>query len=515
MNTDKAILIILDGWGHGKNPEVSAIAQAKTPFVDSLYKNYPHSELITHGLDVGLPEGQMGNSEVGHLNIGAGRVVYQELAKINKAIEDRSLHSNHTLKKALQYAKDNNKSVHLMGLVSDGGVHSHINHLKALCDITQEQGLSNVFIHAFTDGRDVDPKSGAGFIEEVLQHIKNQNIELASVVGRYYAMDRDKRWERVKLAYNLMVKGESKSSSDVVRSLEESYKEGITDEFIEPIVHVNEKGEPFAKIAEGDVVISFNFRTDRPREITTALTQEDMPEFGMKKLDLRYVTMTTYDETYNNIEVLFTKDNLTNTIGEIISKAGKSQVRIAETEKYPHVTFFFSGGREAEFEGEKRIMIPSPKVATYDLQPEMSAFKVTEAIVNEIKENQPNFICLNFANADMVGHTGVFEAAIKAAEVVDGCLEKLITVALQFHYEAIVIADHGNSDFMINKDGTPNTAHTKNLVPCFYISEKQTREKLRNGRLADVAPTLLAMMNLEVPEEMDGNCLIYREKQTV
>lgn len=515
MNTDKAILIILDGWGHGKNPEVSAIAQANTPFVDSLYKNYPHSELITHGLDVGLPEGQMGNSEVGHLNIGAGRVVYQELAKINKSIEDRSFHSNQTLLKAFQYAKDNNKPVHLMGLVSDGGVHSHIDHLKALCDITQEQGLSNVFIHAFTDGRDVDPKSGAGFIEAILRHIKDQNVELASVVGRYYAMDRDKRWERVKLAYNLMVKGEGKISSNVVRSIEESYSEGITDEFIMPIVHVNGKGEPFAKIGEGDVVISFNFRTDRPREITTVLTQEDMPDFGMKKLDLRYVTMTSYDETYNNVEVVFTKDNLANTLGEIISKAGKTQIRIAETEKYPHVTFFFSGGREAAFEGEKRIMIPSPKVATYDLQPEMSAFKVTDAIINEIRENQPNFVCLNFANTDMVGHTGVFEAAVKAAEVVDGCLEKLISVALELHYEAIVIADHGNSDFMINEDGTPNTAHTKNLVPCFYISKNQMGEKLRNGRLADVAPTLLTMLDLEIPEEMNGNCLIYKEKQAV
>ncbi len=515
MNTGKAILIILDGWGHGQNPEVSAIAQANTPFVDSLYKNYPNAELITYGKDVGLPDGQMGNSEVGHLNIGAGRVVYQELAKINKAIEDQSLHSNPTLIKALQFARDNNKSVHLMGLVSDGGVHSHIDHLKALCDITQEQSLQNVFIHAFTDGRDVDPKSGIRFLEEISAHIKNQNVELASVIGRYYSMDRDKRWERIKLAYDLMVKGEGKPSTDILQSIEESYAEGITDEFIQPIVHINQKGEPIAKIEDGDVVISFNFRTDRPREITTVLTQKDMPEYGMKKLNLYYVTMTPYDETYKNVEVLFTKDNLNDTLGEIISKAGKSQVRIAETEKYPHVTFFFSGGREVEFEGEKRIMIPSPKVATYDLQPEMSAFKVTDAIITEINENQPDFICLNFANTDMVGHTGVFEAAKKAAEVVDHCLEKLISVALQFHYQAIVIADHGNADYMINEDGTPNTAHTKNLVPCFYISEKQTGEKLHNGRLADVAPTLLAMMNLECPKEMDGKCLIYREKQTV
>lgn len=515
MNIDKVILIILDGWGHGPNPEVSAITQANTPFVDSFYKNYPNSELITYGKDVGLPVGQMGNSEVGHLNIGAGRVVYQELAKINNAIEDGALHSNQTLIEALKYAKDNNKSVHLMGLVSDGGVHSHINHLKALCDITQEQGLSKVFIHAFTDGRDVDPKSGEGFIESILHHIKNHQIKLAGVIGRYFSMDRDKRWERIKLAYDLMVKGEGKPSTNVVDSIKESYSEGITDEFIEPIVHVDERGEPIAKITEGDVVISFNFRTDRPREITTVLTQEDMPEFGMKKLDLRYVTMTSYDKTFLNTEVLFTKDDLANTLGEIISKAGKLQVRIAETEKYPHVTFFFSGGREVEFEGEKRIMIPSPKVATYDLQPEMSAYQVTDAIINEIKENQPDFICLNFANTDMVGHTGVFEAAIKAAEVVDSCLEKVISVALQFHYEAIVIADHGNSDYMINEDGTPNTAHTKNLVPCFYISDNQEGQKIRDGRLADIAPTLLAIMNLECPEEMDGNCLIYREKQTV
>jgi len=514
MKTDKAILIILDGWGHGQNPEVSALAQAKTPFVDSLYKKYPHSELITHGLDVGLPEGQMGNSEVGHLNIGAGRVVYQELAKINKAIEDRTFHSNKVMIEALQYAKVHNKPVHLMGLVSDGGVHSHINHLKALCDITQQQNISNVFIHAFTDGRDVDPKSGAKFINEILQHIKNQKVELATIIGRYYSMDRDKRWERVKLAYDLMVNGVGKISSDLVKSVKESYAEGVTDEFIEPIVHVNKNHEPIAKISEGDVVISFNFRTDRPREITTVLTQTDMPDFGMKALDLRYVTMTSYDETYRNVDVLFTKDNLTNTLGEIISKAGKSQVRIAETEKYPHVTFFFSGGREREFEGEKRIMIPSPKVATYDLQPEMSALKVTDAIINEIKENQPNFICLNFANTDMVGHTGVFEAAKKAAEVVDGCLENLISIALEFHYKAIVIADHGNSDYMVNDDGTPNTAHTKNLVPCFYISDDQVGENLRNGRLADVAPTILSMLNIEIPIEMDGNCLIYKEKQT-
>ncbi len=515
MNTDKAILIILDGWGHGKNPEVSAIAQAKTPFVDSLYRNYPNSELITHGLDVGLPEGQMGNSEVGHLNIGAGRVVYQELAKINKAIEDRSLHCNDNLLESLQYAKDHHKSVHLIGLASDGGVHSHISHLKALCDITQEQGLSKVFIHAFTDGRDVDPKSGAGFIRNISQHIENQNVELASVIGRYYAMDRDKRWERVKLAYDLMVNGVGEPTSDFIESIEKSYAEGITDEFIRPVVGVNESGDPVSTIADGDVVISFNFRTDRPREITTVLTQENMPEFGMKTLDLHYVTMTPYDETYEGVKVLFGKDNLTNTLGEIISKAGKTQVRIAETEKYPHVTFFFSGGRETEFEGEKRILIPSPKVPTYDLQPEMSTYEVTDAIVNEIKLNQPNFICLNFANTDMVGHTGVFEAAKKAAEVVDSCLEKLVSVALDFQYEAIIIADHGNSDFMINDDGTPNTAHTKNLVPCFYISKNAVGGKLKNGRLADVAPTLLAMMNLEIPGEMDGKCLIYREKQIV
>jgi 2,3-bisphosphoglycerate-independent phosphoglycerate mutase len=515
MNNEKSILIILDGWGHGPNPEVSAIAQANTPFVDSLYKKYPNSELITHGKDVGLPAGQMGNSEVGHLNIGAGRVVYQELAKINKAIEDGTFHSNPTLIKSLRYAKGHNKSVHLIGLLSDGGVHSHINHLKALCDITQGQSLQNVFIHAFTDGRDVDPKSGIRFVKEILNHTKNQRITLASIIGRYYSMDRDKRWERIKLAYDLMVKGEGKASSDILKSIEESYAEGTTDEFIRPIVKVNEKGRPITKIREDDVVIFFNFRTDRPREITTVLTQKDMSEFGMKKLKLHYVTMTSYDETFENVEVLFEKNNLNYTLGEIISKAGKSQVRIAETEKYPHVTFFFSGGRELKFEGEKRIMIPSPKVATYDFQPEMSAFEVTDAIINEIMENQPDFICLNFANTDMVGHTGVFEAAKKAAEVVDSCLEKLISVVLQFHYQAIVIADHGNSDYMINDDGTPNTAHTKNPVPCFYISENQTGEKLRDGRLADVAPTLLAMMNLECPEEMDGNCLIYKEKQTV
>ncbi len=513
MNTKKALLVIMDGWGHGPKPEVSAIAQAKTPFVDSLYHKYPNSELITFGEDVGLPEGQMGNSEVGHLNIGAGRIVYQELARINKAIRERTLHNNSVLLKTLNYAKENNQAVHLMGLVSDGGVHSHIDHLKAMCDITDEQGLEKVFIHAFMDGRDTDPKAGVSYIKELSEHIKDQKVELASVIGRYYAMDRDKRWERVKLAYDLLVHGKGTETHDPIETMNQSYENDITDEFIKPIVCLDSDGNPTAKVSNGDIVIFFNFRTDRPRELTYVLSQEDMPDAGMKKLDLHYVTMTRYDESFKHIEVLFTKENITNTLGEVLSKAGKTQVRIAETEKYPHVTFFFSGGREAEFAGESRILVPSPKVATYDLQPEMSAHEVTNRIINAIKSDQPDFICLNYANTDMVGHTGVFSAAMKAAETVDSCLKALIDTALQFDYEAIVIADHGNSDYMVNEDGTPHTAHTTNPVPCFYISKNEDGKKIKDGKLADVAPTILSMMNMEVPEEMDGNCLIYKEKE--
>ncbi len=502
------MLVILDGWGHGADPKVSAIAQANTPFVSSLYKKYPNSELITYGEEVGLPEGQMGNSEVGHLNIGAGRIVYQELVRINKAIREKTLEKNQTLVNALNYAKANGRKVHLIGLVSDGGVHSHINHLKGLCDITEEFGLDKVFIHAFMDGRDTSPNGGLGYLKDVTQHIENKAVKVASVIGRYYAMDRDKRWERVKLAYDLLVNGTGAATTDYLAKLQESYDNKVTDEFIQPMVVMNADGTPVGTIEPNDVVISYNFRTDRCREITEVLTQQDMPEFGMKTLPLYYVTMTKYDESFKGIHVIFEKDNLTNTLGEILSKAGKTQLRIAETEKYPHVTFFFSGGREQVFEGEKRAIVPSPKVATYDLQPEMSAIELTDVVTKEIMENKPDFICLNYANADMVGHTGIFEAAIKAVETVDACAKRLIEIGQQYNYAAIIIADHGNSDFMINDDGTPNTAHTLNPVPCFFVANDTQGLKLENGKLGDIAPTILKLMGLEQPTEMDGVSLL-------
>ncbi len=509
MNTAKnTILIILDGWGIGPNPNADAILQANTPYVDSLYDKYPNSRLITYGEAVGLPEGQMGNSEVGHLNIGAGRIVYQDFARINKAIRERELHQNETLLAALRKAKKDGKKVHIMGLVSDGGVHSHLNHLKALCDIIQKEELQDVFIHAFTDGRDTDPKGGLAYLKDVLEHIENQSAQLASVVGRYYAMDRDKRWERTKQAYELLVHGEGEATQDVLATMQERYEQNETDEFLKPIVYMDEDGDPLATIEDGDTLICFNFRTDRPRQISLVLTQQDFPDYDMKPLDLQYVTMTRYDETFENIDVLFTKKDLTNTLGELIAKAGKTQVRIAETEKYPHVTFFFSGGREKEFKGEERIMIPSPKVATYDLQPEMSAQGVTDAITKKIEADEPNFICLNYANADMVGHTGDFEAAKKAAETVDHCLKELIEVALKHDYHAIVIADHGNSDYMFNEDGSPNTAHTMNLVPCFYIANDTNGVQLKDGKLGDIAPTLLKILGMDAPEEMDGEVLL-------
>jgi 2,3-bisphosphoglycerate-independent phosphoglycerate mutase len=508
MKDQKAILIILDGWGHGPKPEVSAIAQANTPYVDSLYEKYPNAELTTFGEEVGLPEGQMGNSEVGHLNIGAGRIVYQELARINKAIREGELQKNDKLVAAMQHAKDKGKALHLMGLVSDGGVHSHHKHLMALCDAAEAFGLEKVYIHAFTDGRDTDPKGGKGYLEEVLQHIDGQSAKLASVIGRYYAMDRDKRWERTKLAYDLLVKGEGEASTDILQTIQEHYDAGETDEFLKPIYCADEDGNPVATIQEDDAVVFFNFRTDRPRQLTTVLTQEDMPDEGMKTIPLHFVTMTRYNADYKGLHVIFTKNDINNTLGEVLAKAGKTQTRIAETEKYPHVTFFFNGGREQEFEGEKRIMIPSPKVATYDLQPEMSAKEVTEAIIKDIDEQTPDFICLNYANADMVGHTGVFEAAIKAAETVDSCLKSLMEKALSKGYEAIVIADHGNSDYMKNDDGSPHTAHTLNPVPIFYIAEDTHGRSIKDGKLGDVAPTLLKIMGLEVPEEMDGVVLI-------
>lgn len=503
---DKTALLILDGWGHGSNPNVSAIAQAKTPFIKSLYKKYPNSELITYGEEVGLPEGQMGNSEVGHLNIGAGRIVYQELVRINKAAKDHSLHENPVLVQALKQAKEHNKSVHLIGLLSDGGVHSHINHLKALCDATQEHQLSKVYIHAFMDGRDTAPNGGVGYMQDLLQHIEDSPVKVASIIGRYYAMDRDKRWERIQLAYDLLVHNKGQHFDDPIEALKNSYASDITDEFIEPIT-CNE-----ATIQEGDIVICFNFRTDRCRQITMALTQQDFPEVNMQTIPLHYLTMTRYDDTFEGVQVLFEKKNLSNTLGEVLANVGKTQVRIAETEKYPHVTFFFSGGREKPFEGEKRLIVASPKVATYDLQPEMSAEGITDIILEEVENHQPNFICLNYANADMVGHTGVFEAAIKAAETVDSCVERLVSALLKEDYGIIIIADHGNSDFMINDDGSPHTAHTTNPVPCFFVANDTNQLTIKNGKLADVAPTILQLMQIQTSEEMDGTPLL--EKKT-
>lgn len=508
---NRSFLLILDGWGLGQKPEADAIFQANTPFFDELWQKYPHNTLITFGEDVGLPEGQMGNSEVGHLNIGAGRIVWQELARINKAVRDRELHTNPVLLEALQHAKKTGIRVHLMGLVSDGGVHSHIDHLKAICDIATDQGCPEVLVHAFTDGRDCDPKSGKGFIESLLQHIEKQPVKLASVIGRYYAMDRDKRWERVKLAYDLLVNGAGEAVADFPAAMKASYEGGVTDEFLKPMRNAALPPEA-AVIQENDVVICFNFRTDRCREITEVLTQKDMPDAGMKTLPLYYVTMTRYDADFKNVKVIYEKDDVRMTMGEVLERNHKTQVRIAETEKYPHVTFFFSGGREEPFEGERRLLIPSPKVATYDMQPEMSAEGITQAIMGDIQENTPDFICLNFANTDMVGHTGVFSAAMKAAETVDGCLSRIIPLAMEKGYSCIIIADHGNSDYMINEDGTPNTAHTKNPVPCILVSPfLKGNERVKDGgRLCDVAPTLLGLMGVEVPVEMSGRSLIAR-----
>ncbi|MBP6335446.1 MAG: 2,3-bisphosphoglycerate-independent phosphoglycerate mutase [Bacteroidia bacterium] len=502
----KVVLIIMDGWGKGPKTDANAIFKAKTPFVDSLYQTCPNSELITCGEDVGLPEGQMGNSEVGHLNIGAGRVVYQDLVKINVEIKENKFQQQPVLLQTFDYVKKHNKKLHLIGLVSDGGVHSHINHVKALCDLASSKGVKELFMHAFTDGRDTDPKSGIGYLTDLQTHLKQSGGKIASVIGRYFAMDRDKRWERVKKAYDLLVNGQGVSTTDPVRSLEDSYKNGITDEFVEPIVVVGPDKLPLAKIEAGDAVICFNFRTDRCREITLALTQKDFHEQNMHHLDLYYVTMTNYDDTFRNVKVVYDKDNLINTLGEVLAKAGKSQIRIAETEKYPHVSFFFSGGREEPFEHEKRILIPSPKVATYDLQPEMSALEVTDAVCNELEKAEVDFVCLNFANTDMVGHTGVFSAVVKAAETVDACVERIVGIGKKNGYSFLITADHGNADFMINADGSANTAHTKNPVPLFLIDKDFNQ--LINGRLADLAPTILKMMNLNAPTQMTGKVLI-------
>jgi len=499
-------LIILDGWGIGKHNKADGIYHAKTPFFDSLLNDYPHAELLTHGENVGLPPGQMGNSEVGHLNIGAGRVVYQDLVKISKTIENGELANNPVLMEALNHAKEKQVNVHFMGLLSNGGVHSEQSHLNALIDIAEANGNEKVFIHAFTDGRDCDPKSGKGFIIDLQEHIKNTHAEIASVIGRYYAMDRDKRWERVKKAYDLLVYGKGQAALDPVEAIDYFYKNGITDEFIEPMVIEDMEGNPVAKIQSGDVVIVFNFRTDRCREITVVLTQENMPEFDMKTIPLHYYTMTRYDSKFKNVGVLFEKDNLTETMGEIVSKSGLTQLRIAETEKYPHVTFFFNGGREEPFEGEERIVINSPKVATYDLQPEMSAPEVADAASEYLKSNQPDLMVLNFANSDMVGHTGVYPAIIKAVETVDSKLKQVIDTGRKLGYSFIVIADHGNSDNAINPDGTPNTAHSLNPVPIIIVDDNI--KNVNNGVLADVAPTAFKIMGIDIPESMTGKPLV-------
>ena len=499
----------MDGWGLGKVASADAIQHAKAPFTRSLYSKYPNNILITCGEAVGLPDGQMGNSEVGHLNLGAGRIVYQELERINVAVRDGSFSKNEGLLNSIRYAKTNNKPLHLLGLVSNGGVHSHINHLKAIIDVCKNEELNDVFIHAFTDGRDCDPKSGLGFITELQKHLNNSVGKIATISGRYYAMDRDKRWERIKLAYDALVNGSGEKATDAVTAIENSYSKKITDEFIKPTVVLDKSQQPLATIKDGDVVICFNFRTDRCREITQVLTQTDIPEFNMKKLSLHYTTMTEYDQTFKNVHIIFNKDNLNNTLGEILQQHGLKQLRIAETEKYPHVTFFFSGGRETPFEGEKRIMIPSPKVATYDLKPEMSAYEVTDALIPEIENKTHDFICLNYANADMVGHTGIWEAVIKAVETVDKCVERVITTALENNYTVFLTADHGNADYMINEDGSPNTAHTLNPVP-FFIIDKDWRGTIKPGKLGDLAPTILTMMALPIPKEMTGEILINK-----
>ena len=506
MKPQKTMLIIMDGWGIGQEPASDAIRAANTPFTDSLYQQYPNTTLTTFGEAVGLPEGQMGNSEVGHLNLGAGRIVYQELQRINVAIREKSFQQNKTLQNALETAKTQDKSLHLIGLVSEGGVHSHLNHLKAIIDCCVTKNLNKVYIHAFTDGRDCDPKSGLGFIKDLENYIENTPVKIASLCGRYYAMDRDNRWERIKLAYDALINGKGQMAKSATKAIEESYKQNITDEFIQPTLVVSDNNTPVATIQNGDVVICFNFRTDRCREITQALTQRNFPEQNMHKLSLHYTTMTEYDKTFENVHVLFETDNLNKTLGQVLEEAGRTQIRIAETEKYPHVSFFFSGGREIPFTGEKRIMIPSPKVATYDLQPEMSAQQVTNAIVAEIENETADFICLNYANADMVGHSGVWEAAIKAAETVDHCVKQVVTAALAHDYTVFVTADHGNSDYLINPDGTPNTAHTLNPVPLFVI-DKNWHPIVKTGKLADIAPTLLTRMNIDVPSEMTGSIL--------
>jgi 2,3-bisphosphoglycerate-independent phosphoglycerate mutase len=504
----KVILMILDGWGKSPDPKVSAIDNANVPFIKGLYTQYPNAQLRTDGLNVGLPEGQMGNSEVGHMNLGAGRIVYQDLAKINLAVAQKTMSQEQPLIDAFNYAKTNNKAVHFLGLVSDGGVHSHTSHLRSLIDASQDFGLEKVFVHAFTDGRDVDPKSGKAYIQDLENYIQNTSVKIASVIGRYYAMDRDKRWERVKLAYDLVVTGVGKHTTSLVESITQSYNDNVTDEFIHPLTAVDANDKPIATIQNDDVVIFFNFRTDRGRELTEALSQKDFHEFNMHKLNLYYVTMTNYDDTYQNVHVIYDKDNITETLGEVLEKNNKTQIRIAETEKYPHVTFFFSGGREIPFRGENRILRNSPKVATYDLQPEMSAYELKDALLPELKEGKVDFVCLNFANGDMVGHTGVMSAAIKACEAVDACVKEVVQTALENNYTTIIIADHGNCETMINPDGSPNTAHTTNPVPIILVDKNHL--PVRDGVLGDLAPTILELMGVEKPAVMTGHSLLVR-----
>lgn len=501
------MLIILDGWGLNPDPERSAIEKANTPFMDKLMKERPHSTLKTYGVNVGLPEGQMGNSEVGHMNLGAGRVIYQDLLKINLSIENKELNRNRVLLDAISYAKEKNKRIHLLGLSSDGGVHSHINHTKALCSIFKENDFSNVAVHAFTDGRDTDPKSGIGYLEDLQKHMEKTVGEMASVTGRYYAMDRDTRWERTALAYHALVNGKGETTTDIFEVMRRKYEEKETDEFIKPIVRVDEDGNPVATIQEGDVVIFTNFRSDRARQLTEVLTQKDHPEQDMKKMDLYYITFKQYDEEFKGLKLVFDDSQAKNTMGEVLTREGKTQLRIAETEKYPHVTYFFNNGREEPFEGEDRIMVPSPRdVATYDEKPEMSAYEVKDKLVNYLGEKDVDFVCLNFANPDMVGHTGVFEAAVKACEVVDECTKAVVEKALEKDFNIIIIADHGNADYLKNDDGSPNTNHSKFPVPCILVSNSGP-EKIKDGKLGDIAPTLLSLMEIEIPEDMTGEIL--------